>query len=421
MKPLSIIKLVVKNLRARKGRTILTILGITIGVAGVIIIMSLGGGAQSLILGQVTKLGSNLLYIIPGRVADNGAPIPGLVITSLVENDAQALRNKGRLPYVSAVAASVSGTANITWNNKTVDTTFSAIDEDYTRVVDFTMQSGQFFSAAEEDGGANVVVLGSEISDELFKDSGTNPIGQVIKIKSVTQNDAGGVPLRVIGVIASRGSSFFQNQDRLVFLPLTIGQNQILGINHLNSIQIKVSDSAYVDDTIATIKTVLKQQHHILDEADVDFEIRNQAEAVKILSTITDALSLFLVAMAGISLVVGGIGILNIMVATVGERTREIGLRKAVGATKKAIRNQFLLEAVLLTSLGGFIGIIIGVLVSYIIALVMQKLDYDWAFIISVGSILLSVGVSVLTGIVFGLFPAIKAAKLDPIDALRYE
>ncbi len=421
MKPLSIIKLVVKNLRARKGRTILTILGITIGVAGVIIIMSLGGGAQSLILGQVTKLGSNLLYVMPGRTADNGAPIPGLIITSLIESDAEALRDKGRVPYASAVNAAVSGAATITWNNKTVDTTFSGTDSEYSQIANFTMQSGQFMSAAETAGGANVVVLGSEISDELFKETGVNPIGQVIKVKSVVQENAGGVPLRVIGVIAPRGSSFFQNQDRLIFLPLAIGQNQILGIHHLNSIYVKVDDAANVDSTIAAIRTTLKQQHHILNDADLDFDIRNQAEAVKVLSTITDALSLFLVAMAGISLIVGGIGILNIMVATVGERTREIGLRKAVGATRKAIRNQFLLEAVLLTSLGGFIGIIIGVLVSYIIALVMQKLEYDWAFIISVSSILLSVGVSILTGIVFGLFPAMKAAKLDPIDALRYE
>jgi len=418
---LSIIKLVVKNLRARKGRTILTILGITIGVAGVIIIMSLGGGAQSLILGQVTKLGSNLLFVQPGRTADSGAPIPGLIITSLVESDAQALRDKGRVPYASAVNASVSGTANITWNNKTIDTTFSGTDSEYTQVANFTMQSGQFMSAAETVGGANVVVLGSEISDELFKEAGVNPIGQVVKVKSVAQEKAGGVPLRVIGVIAARGSSFFQNQDRLIFLPLAIAQNQILGIHHLNSIYVKVDDAANIDATVASITATLKQQHHILDNADLDFDIRNQAEAVKVLSTITDALSLFLVAMAGISLIVGGIGILNIMVATVGERTREIGLRKAVGATKKAIRNQFLLEAVLLTSLGGFIGIIIGVLISYLVALIMQKLDYDWAFVISVGSILLSVGVSILTGIVFGLFPAMKAAKLDPIDALRYE
>lgn len=421
MNSFPVIKLVIKNLLARKGRTILTILGITIGVAGVIIIISLGAGAQSLILGQVTKLGSNLLSIQPGKTADSGAPIPGLVITSLVNSDADALRDKSRVPYAIGVNASVQGTATIVWENKTVDSTFLGTDSEYPKVVNFTMQSGQFFSAAEDAGGANVVVLGSEVAKQLFGDSGTNPIGQVIKVKSSVQTNAGGVPLRVIGVVAPRGSSFFQNQDELIFMPLVIGQQQVLGIHHLQFISVKVDDSSNIDSTIAAVNTVLKQQHRILEDVNIDFTIRNQADAIKILSTITDALSLFLVAMAAISLVVGGIGILNIMVATVAERTREIGLRKAVGATKKAIRNQFLLEAILLTSLGGFLGIVIGVLVSFLISLLMKQLGYEWAFVVSGSSIVLSVGVSVLTGVVFGLFPAIKAAKLDPIDALRYE
>ena len=418
---LSIIKLVLKNLLARKGRTALTILGITIGVAGVIIIISLGAGAQSLILSQVTKLGSNLIVIQPGRVADSGAPIPGLVITSLVESDADALRNKGRVPHALTVNANTRGSASIIYGNKSIDSTFLATDSEYPGTTDFTMESGQFFSAAENSGGANVVVLGSEISKKLFGDSGINPIGQVIKVKSSVNDNVGGVPLRVIGVIAQRGSSFFQNQDELIFVPLVVGQQQILGIHHLQFIYVKVDDAVNASSTVAEINSILKQQHRILDDVNIDFTVRRTDDAAKLLSTITDALSLFLVSMAAISLVVGGIGILNIMMVTVAERTREIGLRKAVGATSKAIRNQFLLEASLLTGLGGVIGIIIGILVSYLISLLMIKLGYDWEFIISPISIILSVGVSILTGIIFGLFPAIKAAKLDPIDALRYE
>ncbi len=412
------IKLVLKNLRARRGRTLLTILGITIGVAGVITIISLGDGAQSLILGQVTKLGSNLLSIVPGKEVENGPPVPGLIITSLTNGDADAIRE---IPQVSATDAYVRGSAVITWGNKSVDASFMGNDEEYPQVVNFTMEAGQYFNASESSGGANVIVLGYDISQELFGDTGVNPIGQVVKIKSSLQEKAGGVPLRVIGVISPRGSAFTQNQDKLVFLPLVIGQQQILGIHHLQGIFVKVDDAANIDSTVAAITATLKQRHHILDDVNIDFAVRNQVDAVKTLSTITNALSLFLVAMAAISLVVGGIGILNIMMVTVAERTREIGLRKAVGASRKAIRNQFLLEAILLTSLGGVIGIILGALFSYLIAQLMLYLKYDWLFSVSLKAILLSVSVSVLTGVIFGLSPAIRASKLDPIDALRYE
>jgi len=417
----AVIKLVIKNLLARKGRSMLTILGIVIGVAGVIIIIALGAGAQSLILGQVTKLGSNLLFVEPTKNTDNGAPIPGLIISTLVNNDVDALRSTSRVPHAAAVSAYVSGMASVTWENKSVDTTFSGTDYLYPKVTNFTMSSGDFFGQQDDQGAANVVVLGSKVSDELFGGTGVNPIGQVIKVKSSIQTKAGGIPLRVIGVIASRGSSFFQDQDDMIFLPLALGQEQVLGIHYLQGVYIKVDSADNIDQTVADITSVLKQQHHIQNDVDMDFAVRNQADAVKILSTITNALSLFLIAMAAISLVVGGIGILNIMMVTVGERTREIGLRKAVGATNKVIRNQFLLEASMLTGLGGVIGIIIGVFISYLLSLLMHYLGYDWAFVISWVSIVLAVGVSILTGIIFGLMPAFKASKLDPIEALRYE
>ncbi len=417
----AVIKLVIRNLLARKGRSLLTILGIVIGVAGVIIIIALGAGAQSMILGQVTKLGSNLLFIEPTKNVENGAPTPGLIITTLINNDVDALRSATRVPHASAVNASVNGLATVTWGSESIDTNFTGTDYTYPQVTSFTMQAGQFFSQQEDQGAANVVVLGSAVSEKLFGASGVNPIGQVIKVKSSIQAKAGGVPLRVIGVIAERGSSFFQNQDEMIFLPLTLGQEQILGIHYLQGVYIKVDTAENVDQTIADVNSVLTQQHHIKSAVNIDFAVRNQADAVKILSTITNALSLFLIAMAGISLVVGGIGILNIMMVTVGERTREIGLRKAVGATNRVIRNQFLLEAGMLTGLGGIIGIIIGVIISYLLSLLMNYLGYDWAFVISWVSIVLAVGVSVLTGVIFGLLPAFKAAKLDPIEALRYE
>lgn len=227
--------------------------------------------------------------------------------------------------------------------------------------------------------------------------------------------------MRVIGVITPRGSSFFQDNDDQIFLPLAIGQEEILGIHYLNAINVKVDSAVNLDQTTADITRILKQNHHILSDKDIDFTVYSTADAISVLSTITNALRLFLTAMAAIALIVGGIGILNIMLATVAERTREIGLRKAVGATNVAIMRQFLLEAGMLTFLGGIIGIIIGIIISYLISIVMNYLGYDWAFVVSITSVVLSISVSILTGVIFGLYPALKASRLNPIEALRYE
>ncbi len=417
------LKIIFRTLLARKGRSFLTILGIVIGVSGVIIIIALGAGAQSLILGQVTKLGSNLLSISPGKSNEKGPPsqVFGITVTTLVNSDADSLRSKTQVPHEQAVCAMVRGSVTTTWQNKTVDTNLMGAESTYPGVVNFTMQEGHFFSQQEEQGNANVVVLGSTVASELFDGTGVDPVGQVIKARNSSQTEAGGIPLRVIGVIQSRGSSFFQDNDDQIFLPLTIGQEQILGIHYLQAINIKVDSSDNINQTIADVNRVLKQNHHIQRDVDVDFTIYNIADAISLLSTITDALRLFLTAMAAIALVVGGIGILNIMLATVAERTREIGLRKAVGATNVAVMNQFLLEAGTLTFLGGIFGIIIGTIISYLISLLMNYLGYDWAFVVSITSIILAAGVSILTGVIFGLYPALKASRLNPIDALRYE
>lgn len=412
---ISTIQLVIRTLLARKGRSFLTILGIVIGVAGVIIIIALGAGAQSLVLGQVTKLGTDLLSVQPGKSNEKGPPaqVFGITITTLVNEDAETIRSGGQVPHARAVNALVRGSGTVTWQNKTVDTTFIGTDSYYPSVVNITMDAGNFFDQRDGEGGANVTVLGYSVAKELFEESGIDPIGQVIKIKNV--------PLRVVGVVSERGSAFFQDQDDQIFIPLPIGQQQLLGIRYLQQINIKVDSADNVIQTKEDINAVMLQRHRIRDEVDADFTIRNTADAIDILKTITSALSLFLTAMAAIALVVGGIGILNIMLVTVAERTREIGLRKAVGANNRAVRNQFLLEAGTLTSLGGIIGIILGIIVSYLISLLMDYLGYDWAFVVSISSIFLAISVSILTGVIFGLYPAFKAAKLNPIEALRYE
>ncbi len=423
---ISTIKLVFRTLLARKGRSFLTILGIVIGVAGVIIIIALGAGAQSLVLGQITKLGSNLLSVQPGKSNEKGPPnqVFGIVVTTLTNDDAKALRDPSAVPHAVAVNGLVRGTGTVTWQNKSLDTTFVSTDYAYPDVVSVPMAAGIFFDRQEEQGNANVVVLGSTVADELFGGQNVDPIGQIIKVRTASQssqNQPGGIPLRVIGVASPRGTTFFQDQDDQIYLPLAIGQQQLIGIHYLQAINIKVDSSDHIDQTIEDVKRFLNQSHHIKKEADVDYTVRNIADAVGILTTITNALTLFLAAMAAIALLVGGIGILNIMLVTVAERTREIGLRKAVGANNAQVRNQFLLEAGTLTSVGGLIGIVVGIIVAYLISLLMQALGYDWAFVISLTSVVLAVGVSILTGVVFGLYPAYKASKLNPIEALRYE
>jgi putative ABC transport system permease protein len=411
---------IIKNLFARKVRSFLTILGIIIGVAGVIIIISLGAGAQSLVLGQITKLGTNLVGVLPGQSNENGPPtaVFGVQIKTLNTLDAEALKDKSRVPHVTDLAMFARGNVTVIAGKEGVDTSFTATDGSYTRVQNIEMERGVFFSDEEGRAGANVIVLGYDVAEALFPNG--NELGQIVKLKSRGDTEVS-IPFRVIGVQKKLGTVGFQNQDDQVFIPFIIGQRQILGINYIQFIRMKVDLSTNVKNTIEDVTRVLREQHHITKAENDDFSVRDLADAIKILTNITDALRMFLALMAGISLIVGGIGIMNIMLVTVSERTREIGLRKALGATPKQIRNQFLIEAVILTGLGGILGIIVGTLISYLVAVGARYAGYDWAFVISIGAVILAVGVSALTGIIFGLFPALKAAKLDPINALRYE
>jgi len=420
------IKVIIKDLLSRKGRSFLTILGIIIGVAGVIIIISLGSGAQSLVLGQITKLGSNLVGVLPGKSNESGPPaaVFGVQIKTLTTSDVEAISDSSKVPYATAVAGFVRGSATVIAGRESVDTNFTATDGSYPRVQNTEMQKGTFFSDEEAKSGANVIVLGYDVATSLFPNG--NELGQIVKIKIQNNNplltsDSNTVPFRVIGVQKKLGTAAFQNQDDLVFIPFIIGQRQLLGIDYVQYIRIKVANENNIKPTMDDITRVLREQHRITNPDNDDFSVRDLADAIKLLTSITDTLRIFLGLMAGISLVVGGIGIMNIMLVTVSERTREIGLRKSIGATSKQIRNQFLFESIILTLSGGIIGIILGVFISYLIAVGARFAGYDWEFVVSPIAIILAVGVSMITGIIFGLYPAMKAAKLDPIVALRYE
>lgn len=404
-----------RALNANRRRSLLTMLGIVIGVAAVIIIMAIGAGAQSLILSQVQNFGSNLIGVLPGKSEKNGPPasVMGVAITTLTLEDADALRNKNNAPYITAVAPFTRGVGTLSWREETYDTNLSGTSADYLEVEGGQVAEGRFFSQEEVDGVARVMVIGSTVKNELFGQS--EAVGQVIRLKS------GGYT--VIGVMAERGTVAFQNYDDQVFLPITTMQRNIAGVRHLGLLRAKVDSEDHIDQSIQDVEATLRERHDITDtsgESD-DFSVRSARDALNILTAITDGLKFFLAAMAALSLLVGGIGIMNIMLIRVVERTREIGLRKAVGARRFDIMAQFLVEAVAITLSGGILGIIFGEIVSFVIALIARQLDYQWPFSFSPLAILLAVSVSVAVGLIFGLYPAAKASKLDPIEALRYE
>ena len=389
-------------------------LGIIIGVGSVIVIMSIGAGAQNLILSQVESLGTNLIAIIPGHSEEGGfaSIMSGFAVTTLKYDDVIALRNNRDLPNIIEVAGYNKSFGSVKWKSESYDTSLTGTTASYLEVESGTIAKGRFFTKEEEKNLARVAVLGNDVKDELFGQS--DAVGQRIKIGNYT--------FEVIGILEERGVVAFEDYDDQIFLPIKTSQ-RMMGINHIGLIRAKIDSEDNSEKVIGDIKLTLRDQHNIKDRSGKsdDFTVRSSAQALDMLTTITNALKYFLAAMAALSLLVGGIGIMNIMLISVTERTREIGVRKALGANNSHILGQFLMEAVFVTVSGGIIGIIGGVLVSFLISTGAQILGYDWAFIISPASVIFALLVSIGVGLFFGFYPARKAGKLNPIAALRYE
>jgi len=412
---LTLTKQALKNLLANKGKSLLTMLGIIIAVASVVIIISVGAGAQSLIFNQIEEAGSNLIGIIPGGTDDDeqGPPasVQGIVVTTLKYDDYEAIMNSQNVPNAVAGSPYVRGSMVTTYEGKTKNMIMTGVSHQFLSLIDADVEDGRFFTKDEEKSMARVAVLGIQARYEFFGVR-EDPIGKFIRMDKKN--------FKVIGVLEERGTRGFENQDEQIYIPALTAQKIMLGINHVGLIRIKVDSPENLAVAVEDIKALLRERHGV-PKGREDFTIANQKDALVALGGIMDALRFFLAAVAAISLLVGGVGVMNIMFVTVTERTQEIGLRKAIGARESSILQQFLFESTLLSVIGGLIGLFSGAIISYLIALVANYLGYEWAFIVSANSIILAITVSGGTGIIFGLYPARQASKLNPIEALRYE
>ncbi|PJE50738.1 MAG: hypothetical protein COV29_03320 [Candidatus Yanofskybacteria bacterium CG10_big_fil_rev_8_21_14_0_10_36_16] len=407
-------KTALNGLKTNKSRSALTILGIVIGITAIILMMSIGQGAENLILDEIGGLGAETVVVRPGREPSGPSDFgETLFADSLKERDVEALSRKSNVPHLVRIMPALIVPGAVSYEGETYRPTILGASVDFfSDTFDAYVEKGVAYNDADIKQNASVAVIGSKVAEELFGFS--DAVGENINIK--------GRKFRVVGVFQERGQVAFFNIDDLVLVPYTTAQLYLLGIDYYHEIITKVDDPANVARTVRDIELTLREVHNITNPDDDDFFVVTQEGIVKQVQTIIGALTIFLSSVVAIALVVGGIGVMNIMLVSVTERTREIGLRKAIGATDKDIISQFLFEAVTLTALGGIIGIILGATFSMIASIVLTRVyDLNWAFTFPVSAAALGLGVSALVGLVFGIYPARQAAKKSPIEALRYE
>lgn len=404
---LNLFKIAFKALKRNKLRAFLTMLGIIIGVAAVIAMMAIGEGSKQSIRTSLSGMGSNTITIMPQSNEPGGVRLQGSSIQTLKMEDVEAIEKlnssniNGLSLVVSTSGQAIKGAYN--W-----PTTITGVSVDYLHIRQLKLKDGILFSDNDVKSFAKVCVLGQTVIDNLFPD-GTNPIGQIIRFKNI--------PFQVIGVLEAKGqSNFGQDQDDIILAPYTTVQKRITATNYLQSIYASATTEAASDAATEEITNAVRQSHRLLDNESDDFQVRTQAELISTISSTSSMLTVLLTAIAGISLFIGGIGIMNIMYVSVTERTREIGLRMSIGARGRDVLMQFLIEAILISVTGGLIGVVLGITSAYLISFLL-----NWPILISETSIVVSFVVCAITGVFFGYYPAKKASSLDPIDALRYE
>ena len=402
----NLIKIAVRALANNKLRGFLTMLGIIIGVASVITMLAIGQGSKRSIQAQISEMGSNMIMIHPGADVRGGVRQDASAMETLKLQDYEDIVDETR--FVSAVSPSVNSSGQAIYGANNAPTTVYGISPDYLEIRRYKVEDGDMFTEQDIQTAAKVCVVGKTVVDNLFPDGG-NPVGKVIRFQKL--------PFRIVGVLESKGyNSMGMDQDDLILAPYTTIQKKVLAITHLQGITCSALKEEYTDQAIDEISEILRRNHKLKESDDDDFTIRSQQELSTMLTSTTDIMTTLLAAVAGISLLVGGIGIMNIMYVSVTERTREIGLRMSIGAKGMDILAQFLIESILISVTGGLIGVLFGVGAALIVNVVAHFPIY-----IQPWSVLLSFVVCTVTGVFFGWYPAKKAAQLDPIEAIRYE